>query len=202
MKKLMTTAAIVLALGAAPAMATGWGNKTYNTGGSGGAGGAGGKGGSAYAVGKGGNATQGQAQGQIQGQAQGQKQKASARATGGSASNAGNAQNLSINSKSTYNEAAYSPDVNVSDCQVGLSAGVPGAVAGIGIPGKHCRVLIEAELIEYHWGKEAAGQHLYDNNPRIRRTINKQITSQQPVSKVSTRNRVASAPTAMRGEDR
>lgn len=219
MKKLLAST-MVLALVASTAGATGWGkpstnntNKNYNTNTA--QGGAGGHGGAGGAGGKGGNASQGQAQGQAQGQHQGQGQSqsatgtaisgsnsnASSNARGGSATNAGNAQNVNVNSN--YDAAAYAPDVNVSDCQIGVSAGVPGAVAGVGIPSKHCRVLIEAELIEYYWGKGAAGQHLFDNNPRIRRTVQKQITSQQPVvSKVSTRNRTAKAPTAMRGEDR
>lgn len=133
-------------------------------------------------------------QGQAQGQAQGQQQRANARST---ATNAGNSVSIS----GDYDEAAYAPNVVVGDCQWGVSAGVPGAVAGIGIPGKHCRVLIEAELIEYYWGRQAAGQHLYDNNQRIRKTVKKQLSNQAAPTKVSTRSRTT-APTPMRGEDR
>lgn len=114
-----------------------------------------------------------------------------------------NTTSHATNISSSYDTAAYSPDVIVSDCQWGLSAGVPGAVAGLGIPGKHCRVLVEAELIEYYWGKQAAGQHLYDNNNRIRKTIQKRGQYNQPVTSVSTRSRTTSQPVvAMRGEDR
>lgn len=203
MKKLLATT-IIVAMCATTAGATGWGlggNTNSNT-----AVAHGGKGGA------GGNASQSQGQGQNQGQAQGQGQSqasnssasssssTSSSSAGGSAMNAGNAQNLNITSN--YDEAAYSPDVNVGDCQIGLSAGIPGAVAGVGIPSKHCRVLVEAELIEYYWGKNAAGQHLYDNNPRIRRTVKKRISNQQVGGKLTGVTASVSTVSAPRGEDR
>lgn len=115
---------------------------------------------------------------------------------------AGASSDVNVTNSGTYEEAAYAPGVVVSDCQIGLSAGIPGAVAGIGIPGKHCRVLQEAELIEYYWGKQAAGQHLYANNKRIRQTVDG-FTKPAAV-RASTRSRVvaASTATAMSGENR
>ena len=211
--------AVIAALSASSVGATGFGSKTYNHGGAGGQGGAGGNANAAssananagaFAVGKGGNARaianggtayakQGQNQGQLQGQAQGQKQGQS---QSSSASNMGNAQNLNISSD--YDAAAYAPDVNVGECQWGLSAGIPGAVAGLGIPGRHCRVLTEAELIEYYWGREAAAQHLYDNNRRIRATVSSRTATQTVTpTELSTRSRTTTARvTAPAGESR
>lgn len=186
MKKLITITAAAVLL-ATTAGATGWnsGGKTYNQGG------------------KGGNAeqAQSQAQGQVQGQAQGQvayggsgAASSSSSSGGGAANNAGNSQNLNINSN--YDEAAYAPLALPGECGFGASAGVPGAVAGISIPGKHCRVLQEMMLIEQYWGRDAAAQHLYSNNARVRRTV--QATTQQPRR---SRNRVARTSTT-RAEDR
>lgn len=123
--------------------------------------------------------------------------------TAHSGSAAGASSNVNVSNSGTYEEAAYAPGVVVGDCQWGVSAGVPGAVAGIGIPGKHCRVLQEAELIEYYWGKNAAGQHLYSNNKRIRETVDA-VQKPQAV-RTSTRSRVTVASvsaTPARGEDR
>jgi hypothetical protein len=122
----------------------------------------------------------------------------SAAAAGASARGASSSTNVNTNVESS----AYAPDVNIGECQIGASAGIPGAVVGIGLPAKHCRVIAESKLIEYYWGKQAAGQHLYANNQRIRKTVN---SVQQPATvRTSTRSRNVSyvSATPSRGEDR
>lgn len=122
----------------------------------------------------------------VQGQAQGQSQTLRNRNT--TTINGGN-----------YEESAYAPTSLAGDCGFGLSAGVPGAVAGISIPGKHCRVLVETALIQEYWGKQAAAQHLVDNNSRIRRTVKKQ---QAATGRLSTRNRSTTVVLTPNGENR
>ena len=184
MKTLLKTAIIVALCAASPAVAGGWNNGGGNNGGDGGNGGQGGAGG------HGGEG--GQGYGGFGGD--GGTGVGAASASAGAAAGANNS--YSVNSK--YEEAAYAPGVLVGECQIGLSAGIPGAVAGVGIPSKHCRVMQEAELIQYYWGKQAAAQHLVSNNARIRRTIGKQ---QAAPTRVTTRSRTTTAA-AMRGEDR
>lgn len=182
MKKIIMLASVALML-AAPAMAGGWkpkGGNTYNSGGKGGSATAGASAGAigvgvGVGVGHGGNGGAGGAGG-----------------AGGDAVASSGGNQFTVNG-GDYDAAAYAPDVIVGDCQWGVSAGVPGAVAGIGIPGRHCRVLMEAELIEYYWGRDAAAQHLYNNNQRIRQTIEARQAPTQPV-RVSTRS--AAAPVA------
>ena len=176
MKKLIIATTALIIASTAPAIAGGYG---HNNGGSSATGGNGRHGGHGGAGGAGGDATAGAIAGS----------ESRAGATANSFVNAGSSTTTSINS--TYDAAAYAPDVIANECQIGLSAG---------IPGKHCRVLVEAELIEYYWGRNAAAQHLVDNNKRIRKTVERATAAP---TKVSSRNRARNTRvTVMRGENR